>query len=206
MFDVGFWELAVIGVVALIIVGPQRLPGVAYRVGLWLSKARKTLNEVKTDFNRELREQNIADLGALKRDIEDAGGQFKDATQALKQPLQASSQQASPPTPTPTAQVKRANQPRAKVAQTSSTKRAAKKPVETAPTAVQRYYLYQNQQKKYTAIHIGSCGHCKQGQGRGGGSKPAHTAWHGPFITLEVARKQQGVIGGAKKECKCAAA
>jgi len=43
MFDVGFWELALIGVVALIIVGPERLPGVVRTAGRWVGKGRRIL-------------------------------------------------------------------------------------------------------------------------------------------------------------------
>ena len=40
MFDVGFWEMAFIGVIALVVIGPERLPGVARSVGLWVGKGQ----------------------------------------------------------------------------------------------------------------------------------------------------------------------
>jgi sec-independent protein translocase protein TatB len=54
MFDIGFWELAVIGVVALLVIGPEQLPRVARTAGLWLGRARRFVSSVKTDIDREL--------------------------------------------------------------------------------------------------------------------------------------------------------
>jgi len=54
MFDIGFWELAVIGVVALLVIGPERLPGLARTAGLWLGRARGFVSSVKADIDREL--------------------------------------------------------------------------------------------------------------------------------------------------------
>jgi Sec-independent protein translocase protein TatA len=49
MFDVGFWELVVIAVVALIVIGPERLPKAARVAGMWLGRARRTLASVKSE-------------------------------------------------------------------------------------------------------------------------------------------------------------
>ncbi|MFK8068435.1 MAG: Sec-independent protein translocase protein TatB [Gammaproteobacteria bacterium] len=54
MFDVGFWELAVIGVVALLVLGPERLPRAVRTAGLWISKARRTVTTMKAEIEREL--------------------------------------------------------------------------------------------------------------------------------------------------------
>lgn len=54
MFDIGFWELAVIGVVALIVIGPERLPAVARTLGLWVGKARRFVSSVQSDISREM--------------------------------------------------------------------------------------------------------------------------------------------------------
>lgn len=59
MFDVGFWELALISVVALVVIGPERLPRVARTVGLWLGKARSAFSSVKEDIDRELRAEEL---------------------------------------------------------------------------------------------------------------------------------------------------
>lgn len=59
MFDVGFWELAIIMIVALLVIGPERLPRVARTVGLWLGRARSAFNSVKADIDRELRAEEL---------------------------------------------------------------------------------------------------------------------------------------------------
>jgi len=62
MFDIGFWELAVIGVVALIVIGPEKLPTVARTAGLWVSRARRFIVTVKDDINRELKAEELKQL------------------------------------------------------------------------------------------------------------------------------------------------
>lgn len=54
MFDVGFWELVVIMIVALLVVGPERLPRLARTIGLWVGKAQGFVRTVKSDIDREL--------------------------------------------------------------------------------------------------------------------------------------------------------
>lgn len=54
MFDIGFWELGLIGVIALLVIGPERLPAVARTVGLWVSKARKFVQAVQSDVRKEI--------------------------------------------------------------------------------------------------------------------------------------------------------
>lgn len=62
MFDIGFWELAVIGVIALLVVGPERLPGVARTVGLWVGRIRRYVSHVKEDIERELHAEEVRQL------------------------------------------------------------------------------------------------------------------------------------------------
>lgn len=59
MFDIGFWELTVIAVVALIVIGPERLPKVARTVGLWVGRMRGMVLSVKADIDRELRAEEL---------------------------------------------------------------------------------------------------------------------------------------------------
>lgn len=59
MFDIGFPELVLIAVVALLVIGPERLPRVARTVGLWLGRARSAFNSVKSDIDRELRAEEL---------------------------------------------------------------------------------------------------------------------------------------------------
>ena len=78
MFDVGFWEIAIIAVIALIILGPERLPRAARSVGLWVGKARRTLAEVKRDIDRELDATELKELKNIKKDLEETKSVVED--------------------------------------------------------------------------------------------------------------------------------
>ncbi len=54
MFDIGFWEIAVIAVVALLVVGPEQLPGLLRTAGSWAGKAKRLINEAKTELDLEV--------------------------------------------------------------------------------------------------------------------------------------------------------
>ena len=62
MFDVGFQELVMIGVVALVVVGPERLPRMARVAGLWLGRARRVLGSVKAEIDRELKADELKEI------------------------------------------------------------------------------------------------------------------------------------------------
>ena len=66
MFDIGFLELAIIAVVGLIVIGPERLPEVARTVGTWVGRFRRFVSSVKSDIDRELRQEELRK--ALERD------------------------------------------------------------------------------------------------------------------------------------------
>lgn len=59
MFDIGFFELAVIGVVALLVIGPERLPQVARTTGLWVGRIRRFVSNVKADIDREIKADEL---------------------------------------------------------------------------------------------------------------------------------------------------
>jgi len=62
MFDIGFWELAIIGVVGLLVIGPERLPGVARTIGLYVGKLQRFVQGVKSDIRHELDAGELRDL------------------------------------------------------------------------------------------------------------------------------------------------
>ena len=62
MFDIGFWELAVIGVIALVILGPERLPKLARTAGMWIGRARRMVATVKEDINAELESERLKEV------------------------------------------------------------------------------------------------------------------------------------------------
>jgi len=83
MFEIGFWELVMVGVVALIVVGPEQLPGLARKAGFWLGKARRMIAEMKAEVDRELHLEEIkqslrqqASIGAVK-DLTDQVQSFR---------------------------------------------------------------------------------------------------------------------------------
>ena len=89
MFDVSLTELMVIGVVALIVIGPERLPKVARTVGHLLGRAQRYVNDVKSDIQREI---ELDELRKFKSEMEDAAQgvqQSLNETQAsLQEPVQ----------------------------------------------------------------------------------------------------------------------
>ena len=65
MFDFGFWEIAIIGVITLIVVGPERLPALARKAGLFAGKLNKFLSKVKKDINKELKTEEIKEQHSM---------------------------------------------------------------------------------------------------------------------------------------------
>jgi len=95
MFDIGWSELVVIAVVALIAIGPKELPGVLRMVGQWMGKARKMAAEFQGQFQEAMREAEMADLKKSFDEVREAasgltsgGGLMtslqKDVTEALR--------------------------------------------------------------------------------------------------------------------------
>src|SRR5690242_16610531 len=74
MFDVGFSEMLLIGIVALVVIGPERLPRVARTVGVLFGRMQRYVSQVKADINREM---EAADLGKVKTEFESAARAFK---------------------------------------------------------------------------------------------------------------------------------
>ena len=62
MFDIGFWELMLMGVVALLVVGPERLPKLAYTAGKWLGKGRSMLSAVKAEIDKEVKAEELKEI------------------------------------------------------------------------------------------------------------------------------------------------
>ena len=89
MFDIGFWELTVIGVVALLVIGPERLPAVARTVGVWVGKAKRFVGSVQADINRE-----IVKSEELKRLLEEQS-KIKELHQIIEQTVDDTRQNVS---------------------------------------------------------------------------------------------------------------
>jgi sec-independent protein translocase protein TatB len=74
MFDIGFSELIVIGIVALVVIGPERLPKVARTAGLLLGRMQRYVNDVKSDINREMQ---LDELKKLKTEMQESARSFE---------------------------------------------------------------------------------------------------------------------------------
>lgn len=88
MMDWGFWELVLIAVVALVVIGPERLPRVARLAGFWVGKARRTLSAVKREIDRELKADEL-------RQIVEQQGRSMASHSILETPDAASSRPAA---------------------------------------------------------------------------------------------------------------
>ncbi|MCK1737225.1 twin-arginine translocase subunit TatB [Bradyrhizobium sp. 138] len=84
MFDIGWSELVLIGVVALIAIGPKELPGVLRMVGQWMGKARKMAAEFQGQFQEAMREAEMADLKKSFDEVKEAATGFNPLTSLQK--------------------------------------------------------------------------------------------------------------------------
>jgi sec-independent protein translocase protein TatB len=78
MFDIGWSELLLIGIVALIAIGPKELPGALRTLGIWMGKVRRMAAEFQGQFQEAMRE---AEIDQLKKDMDDMAAKAKDYTQ-----------------------------------------------------------------------------------------------------------------------------
>jgi len=62
MFDIGFWELSLVGLVSLLVIGPEKLPKVARIAGFWVGKTRHMVASVKEEIKEELKEEELRQL------------------------------------------------------------------------------------------------------------------------------------------------
>ena len=86
MFDVGFSELIVIALVALIVIGPERLPRVARTVGALLGRAQRYINDVKADIQREV---DLEELKNIRDTFQEAAKSVEESVTKAGQELQA---------------------------------------------------------------------------------------------------------------------
>ena len=100
MFEFGFWEILLIGVVALLVVGPERLPGLARTAGIWVGRARRFVASVKADISREVRNEELREIlntqkefksaydivEETRKDVEETQKDINDAVSELNRP------------------------------------------------------------------------------------------------------------------------
>ena len=97
MFDIGFWEICLIGVVALVVVGPDRFPGLIRSVGYWMGRFRQIASNVKSEIQTEvdkaeqLRELLSEQEQVLKRQLENETNELQGISPAAQKAAQSSS-------------------------------------------------------------------------------------------------------------------
>jgi sec-independent protein translocase protein TatB len=93
VFDIGFAELVIIGVVSLLVIGPERLPGAIRTASLWLGKIRRGFNEIKQEVQQELHNDEV--LQELRKTGED----LKEQAHSIHQNIQDTGESLSEPAP-----------------------------------------------------------------------------------------------------------
>lgn len=86
MFDVSFTELMVIGVIALIVIGPERLPKVARTVGHLLGRAQRYVSDVKSDIQREI---ELDELRKFKSEMDEAADSMQSSLRDTESSLRS---------------------------------------------------------------------------------------------------------------------
>jgi sec-independent protein translocase protein TatB len=110
MFDISWGELLLIGVVALVFIGPKELPTVLRTLGQWMAKLRRMATEFQNQFHEAMREAEVADL---KKQVEDMTSQAQsyanfDPVGDVRRELESTQNQieqamtATPPAASPT--------------------------------------------------------------------------------------------------------
>ena len=82
MFDIGFSEIVVIAVVALIVIGPERLPKAARTLGHLFGRLQRYVNDVKADINREM---ELDELRKLQKEVQTAASELKSSVESAAQ-------------------------------------------------------------------------------------------------------------------------
>ncbi len=91
MFDIGFSEIVVIAVVALIVIGPERLPKAARTLGHLFGRLQRYVNDVKADINREM---ELDELRKLQRDVQTAAADLKASVASVGREMESSMHEA----------------------------------------------------------------------------------------------------------------
>ena len=100
MFDVGFSELIVIGIVALVVIGPERLPKVARTAGHLLGRLQRYVNDVKADINREMQLDELRKLQAdMQESARDLERNLNSEIQSIKSTVEGAEPGAEPSAP-----------------------------------------------------------------------------------------------------------
>jgi sec-independent protein translocase protein TatB len=92
VFDIGFAELLLIGVVGLLVVGPEQLPGAVRTVLAWVNRFRRSFDQIRTEVRRELHNDEV--LQKLKEESEQLERQVHDTTRSVEREIESLSSEA----------------------------------------------------------------------------------------------------------------
>lgn len=90
MFDIGFSELMLIGIVALVVIGPERLPKVARTAGQWLGRLNRYVSQVKQDIDRDIK---LDELRKMQQDMKDTAQKYEIMAGETKRELETTVEQ-----------------------------------------------------------------------------------------------------------------
>ena len=85
MFDIGFSEMLMVAVVALVVIGPERLPGVARNIGRFAGRLQRYVHDIKRDFNREV---EFEEIKRLQHEMETTVQSMQQSMRAVESSLQ----------------------------------------------------------------------------------------------------------------------
>lgn len=84
MFDIGFWEFVVIGIITLIIVGPEKMPEIARKAGVYAGKIKRFVGKIQDDISNELDSNTIKQHLRLEDEEADIVEIIKDSKNSIK--------------------------------------------------------------------------------------------------------------------------
>lgn len=87
MFDIGFAELLLIGVVGLLVVGPEQLPGAVRTVMAWINRFRRSFEQIRTEVRRELHNDEV--MQKLREESREFEQKVRDTAQSVNTELEA---------------------------------------------------------------------------------------------------------------------
>jgi len=136
MFDIAWGEFIVIGVVALIVIGPKELPGVLRAIGQWTTKIRRMASEFQGQFQEALREAEMADL---KKEVDSLNDTAKGFTSQFEDPLNLKEATKWEPKPDGTTPGATASDSATTDATKADSAKSAETPPESAPVTPDGY-------------------------------------------------------------------
>jgi len=146
MFDIGFWELGLIAILALVLLGPKRLPEAARAAGYWVGRARRFIASAKSELDQHMQAGDLDELRRLKQELDEtrqyiqevAGQTRDDFTRTMEEAEQLGNDIGGGPAPGSRKAIKKPASKKKKAARTANQKRistSAKKKASTKKTA-----------------------------------------------------------------------